>query len=101
MDPLCKNIDGTDFPLCGKYYDYEVSYDTFKRKVEEYKMAHEIKNDDDKNTNEPFSIKVILNKILEFITIYQIYIIIALGILLLILIIIIMISKKKKRGVLE
>lgn len=64
-------------------------------------MAHEIKNDDDKNTNEPFSIKVILNKILEFITIYQIYIIIALGILLLILIIIIMISKKKKRGVLE
>ena len=100
LDPLCKNIDSTDFPLCGKYYDYEVSYDTFKRKVEEYKMAH-VKNDDDKNTNEPFSIKVILNKILEFITIYQIYIIIALGILLLILIIIIMISKKKKRGVLE
>lgn len=101
LDPLCKSIDSTDFPLCGKYYDYEVSYDTFKRKAEEYKMAHEIKNDDSKNTNEQFSIKIILNKILEFITNYQIYIITALGILLLILIIIIIVSKKKKRGVLE
>ena len=44
---------------------------------------------------------MIINKVLEFIINYQIYIIIILGVLLLILIIIIIVKKKKKRGVLE
>ena len=101
LDPLCEGIDGDDFKLCGKYLEYQVSYDTFKRKVEEYKATHEIKKDDNKIEEDQFSIKIIFNKILEFIINYQIYIIIALGVLLLILIIIIIVLKKKKRGVLE
>ena len=100
-DPLCEGIDGEDFSLCDKYLEYEVSYDTFKRKVEEYKKAHEVKKVEPKKDEEQFSIKMIINKVLEFIINYQIYIIIILGVLLLILIIIIIVKKKKKRGVLE
>lgn len=101
LDPLCEGIDGEDFSLCGKYLEYEVSYDTFKRKVEEYKNTHEIKKDDNNNIQEQLTLKTIYNKILNFIIKYQIYIIIVLGVLLLLLIIIIVVSKKKKRGVLE
>lgn len=101
LDPLCEGIDGEDFSLCGKYLEYEVSYDTFKRKVEEYKKAHEVKKVEPKKDEEQFSIKMIINKVLEFIINYQIYIIIILGVLLLLLIIIIIVKKKKKRGVLE
>ena len=101
LDPLCEGIDGKEFRLCDKYLEYQVSYDTFKRKVEEYRAAYEIKKDDNKNTEVHSSVKAILNKILEFMINYQIYILIVLGVLLLILIIIIVIKKKKKRGVLE
>lgn len=101
LDPLCEDIDGEKFQLCDKYLEYQVSYDTFKRKVEEYRSTHEIKKDDNKNAEEHSYMKVILNKLLEFMIKYQIYILIVLGVLLLILIIIIVTKKKKKRGVLE
>ena len=101
LDPLCEGIDGEEFRLCDKYLEYQVSYDTFKRKAEEYRSTHEIKKDNNKNTEEHSSVKVILNKMLEFMTNYQIYILIVLGVLLLIFIIIIVTKKKKKRGVLE
>ena len=100
LDPLCEGIDGNDFSLCSKYLDYDVSYETFKTKLENYKKENQIKN----NTNEEvkkFSLKNILSKITEFITKYQIYIIISLIVILIILIIIIVIKKKRKRGVLE
>ena len=42
-----------------------------------------------------------LNELLKYVTDYQIYIIVVLGIILLILIVLIIIQKKKKRGVLE
>lgn len=103
LDPLCEGIDGEDFELCGKYYNsnYKISYDTFKRKVEEYRRTHEIKNEENNDTKESLSIKIILNKVLDFITNYQLYLIIFLGTLLMVLIIIIVIKKKRKRGVLE
>lgn len=103
LDPLCEGIDGEDFELCGKYYNsnYEISYDTFKRKVEEYRRTHKIKNEKDNDTKEKISIKVILNKMLDFITNYQLYLVIFLGTLLMILIIMIIIKRKRKRVVLE
>lgn len=103
LDPLCEGIDGEDFELCGKYYNsnYKISYDTFKRKVEEYRRTHEIKNEENNDIKESLSIKIILNKVLDVITNYQLYLIIFLGTLLMVLIIIIVIKKKRKRGVLE
>lgn len=103
LDPLCKGIDGDDFKLCGKYLEYQVSYDTFKKKVEEYRNTHNIKeNAEDKTTKEDnITIKKILNELLKYVIDYQIYIIVVLGIILLILIVLIIIQKKKKRGVLE
>ena len=47
LDPLCKNIDGEKFPLCGKYYEYEVSYDSFKERVEHYRKTYNIDNNSD------------------------------------------------------
>ena len=101
LDPLCEGIDGNDFILCGKYLDYQVSYDTFKRKVEEYRKTHEIKKDNSINNEDDTTVNEILNKIVKYITDYQMHIIIVLGIILIILIILIIIKKKKKRGVLE
>ena len=101
LDPLCDGIDGDDFPLCGKYLDYEVSYDTFKRKVEDYKKTQETKKNSDERIENDISLRESLNKILEFIINYQIYIIAVLSILLIILIIITILKRKKKRGVLE
>ena len=68
LDTLCDGIDGDDFPLCGKYLDYEVSYDTFKRKVEDYKKVQETKKNNNEQINNDISLRVLLNKILDFIS---------------------------------
>lgn len=99
LDPLCEGIDGDDFSLCGKYYEYDVSYDDFVTRVNDYRNRHNIDSDntsinDNDNNN-------IFGKILDVILIYKNYILIALGILLTILLIIMVINRKKKRGVLE
>ena len=39
LDPLCDDVDGDDFALCGKYYDYDVSYDNFVKRVTSYKNS--------------------------------------------------------------
>ena len=49
LDPLCKGVDGEKFPLCGKYYEYEVSYDSFKQRVENYRITNNIKDSDNSN----------------------------------------------------
>ena len=100
LDPLCAGINTDEFPLCSKYLEYQPSYETFVKKIEEYKKAQEVKTDDNKITKENTFTKI-LNQVLDFITKYQIYIISALTVILIILGILIIGSKKKKRGVLE
>ena len=101
LDPLCDGINTDEFPLCSKYLEYQPSYETFVKKIEEYKKTKEIKPDDNNNTTDDSTFTKILNQVLDFITKYQIYIISALTVILIILVILIISSKKKKRGVLE
>lgn len=101
LDPLCDGIDGTDFPLCGKYYEYEISYDNFKTRVEDYRKKNKIDESNNNTSKEKFSINTILSRILNFIDEYQLYLLISLIVIFLVLIMIIVIKKKKKRGVLE
>lgn len=102
LDPLCDGINTDEFPLCSKYLEYQPSYETFVKKIEEYKKAKEKKPDDNNNNNtDDSTFTKILNQIINFITKYQIYIISALTIILIVLVILIISSKKKKRGVLE
>ncbi len=97
LDPLCKGIDGNDFPLCGKYYEYDVSYDSFKQRVEHYRITHKIED----NTDEPKEEKNNFDIILKYLNEYKVYISIGLGTILVITLIIILIKKKRNRGVLK
>lgn len=99
LDPLCEGIDGDDFALCGKYYEYDVSYENFKSRVEQYRANHNINYEN--NKEERNQITLIIQKILNFIETYQLYITLSLIIILLIIIVIIIIKRKNKRGVLE
>ena len=101
LDPLCEGIDSNDFPLCSKYLEYQPSYETFKSKVEEYKKGIEKKEENNTEKENNISIIQILNKILDFITRYQLYLIIVLSLILIMLILIIIIKRRKKRGVLK
>lgn len=100
IDSLCKDIDGDDFTLCSKYLEYEVSRETFERKINEYRKTHTINNKDN-NKEENISINYIINKALDFINKYNLYIVGFLLVILIILIIIIIKKKLKKRNVLE
>lgn len=100
IDPLCKDIDGDDFTLCSKYLEYEVSRETFERKINEYRKTHTINNKDN-NKEENININYIINKALDFINKYNLYIAGFLLVILVILIIIIIKKKLKKRNVLE
>ena len=99
LDPLCEGIDGEDFPLCGKYYEYNVSYSNFKERVTYYRDTHNIKKEDinRENKNNNNYIEYLISYLLN----YRLYIIIGLIAILLILIPIIVYKRTKKRGVLQ
>lgn len=99
LDPLCKDIDGDDFLLCSKYLEYEVNRETFERKIAEYKKTHVNKEPEEVKDN--LSIKDIINKVLEFVSEYNLFIAGLLLIILIILLVIIVNKRKKKRNVLE
>lgn len=96
-DYLCEGIDADDFPLCGKYYEYDVSYDDFVVRVNDYRNTHTINNDAIEESDE----SSLLNSILEYIIKYKIYFICLLVLLLIIFIVLLIITKRKKRSVLE
>lgn len=98
LDPLCDGVDSDEFSLCGKYYNYEVSRETFERKVNAYRKEKKIDEKDDKPEEKNNDI---INKALEYLNKYYIYITVILSIILVIIIIAIIIRKKKQRGVLE
>lgn len=98
LDPLCDGIDGDKFPLCGKYYEYEVGYDSFKERVEHYRKTYKI---DTKKEEQQTNEKDFLTKTLNFINTYKLYIVSFLTIVLIILVIINIIKKRRNRGVLK
>lgn len=100
LDPLCEGIDGNDFNLCGKYYEYDVSYESFKERVEHYRITHNIKNEENLD-NDNNDLKLYLDEIIEFAVNYKFYFIGVVISLLVIFVIIIIIKRNKKRGVLE
>lgn len=99
LDPLCEGINSSEFPLCGKYYEYNVSYNEFVNRVKHYRTTHNVvsKNNND-NLN---SFNIIINNIINFIIQYKFYVICLLSILLCILVTIIIVKKKRNRGALE
>ena len=42
LDPLCEGIDGEDFELCGKYYEYNIEYSDFIQRVTRYREIHDV-----------------------------------------------------------
>ena len=96
LDPLCEGIDDEEFPLCGKYYKYDVDYETFEKKVTSYRLQNNLDNQEKKQEDES-----ILNKVLSFISEYKIFLLITLGVILLIISIILITSKDKKRKILK
>lgn len=102
LDPLCEGIDGTDFPLCGKYYEYtdQVTPNEFQERVKHYRSNYNI-NDNNNNSSEENTFKVVFNNIIDFIFKYKIYILIIVLFLLLSLGILFLFRKNRKRGVLE
>lgn len=70
LDKLCDGIDGNDFKLCGKYYEFTVSREVFERRVKEYRKNHII-SDNEKAIKEN-----IIDKIIVFVKKYYIYILI-------------------------
>ena len=99
LDSLCEGIDGDDFALCGKYYEYDVSYDSFKERVTYYRTIHSIGTDNDndelKDNNNIFDI------LLNFFAKYKLYLIMILLIVIVMIVIITIVHRSKKRGVLE
>lgn len=100
LDPLCKDVDGEDFPLCGKYYEYEVNRETFERKVKAYRIEKHIgdKKEEPKKENET---KIIIEKVLNFIKNNYIYILIAISLIIILIIALAIMNKRKKRKILQ
>lgn len=100
LDPLCNGIDGNDFPLCGKYYEYDVSYSDFRDRVNNYRNTHNISNIEDKD-DEKGILELFINKLLEYLNDYYIYILGFILLIIFIIIIVIINKSKKNRGVLK
>lgn len=93
-DPLCEGVDIEKFPLCGKYYDYEVSREDFEKRVNHYRQLY-IKE------NTIIKSKTLLSKIVSFITSNILYFSIGIGSIFIIVIVYIIIHKRTKRRVLK
>ena len=99
LDPLCEGVDGEKFPLCGKYYEYDVSYDSFKQRVEHYRTTNNIKKSN--NSNDTENKKNYFEIIINYLNKYKLYIISGVGVIILITVITIIIKKRRNRGVLK
>ncbi len=97
LDPLCDGIDGSDFALCGKYYEYDVSYENFVERVKHYRITHNI---DSNSRNGNAHENSFFDKVLEFVSKYYM-VFLSITIAVLVLVIFVIVKKRKKRGVLE
>ena len=98
LDKLCEGIDGKDFALCGKYYEYYVDYDDFVTRVTNYRNNHAIYFDGTIDVTD--GDVGLVERIFDFMQQYKIYISIILFILIIFLAIIILVLKKRKRKIL-
>ena len=99
LDPLCEGIDGNDFELCGKYYEYTVRYDDFVQMVTAYRSKHPIQSSEDNDWK--IDIKKVIDDVLKIFDKFSVYFIVGFIILLVLFVIIVILKKRKKRGVLE
>ena len=99
-DPLCIGIDGDDFELCGKYYDYDISYEDFKQRVERYRYINKI-DENGKQEDNSNSIGAIFSKINNYIKKHKKNILIGVGTLIVLILSTVLIKHKKNRGVLQ
>lgn len=97
LDPLCDGIDGSEFKLCGKYYEEEVSRENFEQRLNSYKKIHvkEEKNEVNNDKNN------IINSIFTFIKSYYFYLIAAILFIVLISLIVKIISERRNKKVLQ
>lgn len=92
LDPLCDKVDTEDFKYCHKYYQNEISRETFERKVKAYRLEHHL---DDKEIPKQEK-ENILKPVIDFLLEYYIYIIIGIVVIVTISALIIRINKKKR-----
>lgn len=97
LDPLCENVDPDDFHLCGKFYDYDVNYDDFVKRVKQYRQIHGIDNKADENSWYDTNIKPLV----EFIIKYKWYVGIGFFALILGIVGLTLWLRVRKRGVLK
>lgn len=100
LDSLCDGIDVEKFELCGKYYEYDVPYEIFKKKIEEFKKntsnVEKINNKEEKK-----NFTYYINYFYNYIQDNLLYFSFGVGFILLFLIILLVIKNKKNRGVLK
>ena len=101
LDSLCNGISGEDFALCGKYYEYDVSYEDFVKRVNHYRSTSNIINDDNSDYVEEDNDENIFDVLLKYIIKYKFYIGIFLFLVLFIVILLMVIKKRRKMKVLE
>lgn len=87
-DPLCQDVDVSKFALCDKWYQFDIDYNTFVKRVTEYKNQLNQPNQDPAQEKENT-----LHPILLFFQKYIVYIVA--GILVLIIGIVLVIRKKR------
>ncbi len=100
LDPLCEGISGNDFALCGKYFEHEVSYEYFEKKINDYKRNTD-NNKSDEKTAENINISYYLNYLYSYIKEKYVYFIFTFAFILIFFAFIIFIRRKKNRGVLK
>ena len=86
-DPLCEGIDTSKFALCDKWYQFDIDYSTFVKRINEYK-----KQLSEEKPKEPTKQEE-LNLVLKFFQKYIVYVIS--GLILLIIGIIFLVRKKR------
>lgn len=91
---VCKDIDSTKFPMCSKWYQFDVTYESITEALKGYNKTTKIVTDD--NTPNGNGEKGLFDIIMD----NQLYIIIGITIIFVITITIILINKRK-RGALE
>lgn len=100
LDPLCDGISGEDFALCGKYYGYDISYDSFKQRVENYIKSG--KHDSDKTiNNDEHDLVYYFNIVIEYVINHFLYFSCGFILAFIIIILFLIIKKKRSRGVLR
>ena len=90
LDPLCQNIPKEELSVCNTWYESTISYDEFKKKVENYNAL--------KNPIEPEVKKNKFDEIIELLKKNYLYIVIT---IVLLIVMVILAKLRRKRSELE